>query len=95
MNLHSESTLLWERSHVACNYCKFQAKSPKNFFTFNEIWIISVTQNMLHELHAKKLIAQIYPPSVITYIVKVHLPHETFTPEFFLKENEALFPIKF
>jgi len=46
MNLHFESTLHWERSQVACSYCKFQAKSPKSFFTFNEIWIISVTQNM-------------------------------------------------
>lgn len=70
MNLHSESTLVWERSQGACCYCKFQAKSPKSFFTFNEKWIISVTQNILHEFHTKKLTAQIYPPSVITYRVQ-------------------------
>jgi len=46
MNLHFESTLFWERPQVVCSYCKFQTKSPKSFFTFNEIWIISVTQNM-------------------------------------------------
>jgi hypothetical protein len=95
MNLHSESTLLWERSQVACSYCQFQAKTPKSFFAFNEIWIISVTQDMLHEFQTKKLRAQIYPPSDTTYIVKVHLPHKTLTSQFFVNENETLFPIKF
>jgi hypothetical protein len=80
MNLHSESTLVWKRSQAACSHCKFQAKSPKSFLTFNEIWIISVREKTLHEFHAKKLTAQTCPP-IFTYSVKVQLPHKTFTSQ--------------
>jgi hypothetical protein len=45
-----------------------------------DIYLVASVGNLylrqhVHEFHAKKLTAQIYPPSVITYIVKAHLPH--------------------
>jgi hypothetical protein len=82
MNLHSESAVGWQRSQVACSYCKLKAKPPKSFFTFNEIWIISVRENMLHEFYAKKLRTQICPPPIFIHTVKARLLHKTFTSQF-------------
>jgi hypothetical protein len=79
VHLHAKSTLLWERFQITSNYCKFQAKSSKSFFTFKEIWIISVTkeQHYIMCMRSGLKAACGPPPFVSAPPVKLKLPLQT------------------